>query len=57
MLTKTKFCNFGYLVSMALLIMLTIGLFPARGFSGTYTIYPTDDAAVSPEGTNNSDTL
>jgi hypothetical protein len=57
MLTKTKFCNFGYLVSLALLIMLTIGLFPAIGFSGTYTIYPTDDAAVSPEGTNNSDTL
>jgi hypothetical protein len=54
MSTKVKTWELGRLVLLALVIMMTIGLFPAPGFSGTYTIYPTDDASVMPTQTDNS---
>ena len=57
MLTKAKSWKLGRLASLALVILMTIGLFPALGFSGTYTLYPTDDATVNPNGTNNTDVL
>ena len=54
MLAKTKFSKLGRLIGPAVVIMMMIGLFPALGFSATYTIYPTDDAAVDPNGSDNS---
>lgn len=50
--TKSKFWKLGRLASLALVILMTIGLFPTLGFSGTYTIYPTADASVMPSGTD-----
>jgi hypothetical protein len=43
---KIKAGKLSRLVRLALVIMMTIGLFPALGFSGTYTIFATDIASV-----------
>jgi hypothetical protein len=46
MLTKPKVWKLGQLASLAIVIMMTIVLFPVQGFSHTYTIYPADSASV-----------
>jgi hypothetical protein len=40
MLNQGKFRKLGRLLSPAIAIIMMIGLFPAVGFSATYTIYP-----------------